>query len=258
MAINQSFNSDTFGDLVTGCKDISGTLQPVPSTGIDSGNSTSVLLTANSTFTGAWVDVSLYSNVSIIVFTDQVSAVDGFKIEYSTDGTNIDDNDLFTIPASNGQQLSFPLTGKYYRIRYVNGVTNQGAFRLQSKLHAHRPKPSSQRLGSAPNLEQDAELIVAMTARISFTASAPTFATVGIASGTVIATNSARKGLIIQNTSTLATVSLHLNNGSAVLNSGITLYPHDIWYMDEYSFTTAQINAISSLASTNVSVQELI
>lgn len=91
----------------------------------------------------------------------------------------------------------------------------------------------------------------------ALTPSAPTFATIGVTSGTVIAANANRKGLVIQNGSSLATISLHLNNGSAVLNSGITLFPHDIWYMDEFTFTTAQINAISSLASTNVPVQEM-
>lgn len=95
------------------------------------------------------------------------------------------------------------------------------------------------------------------SSKIPLTASAPTFATIGVTSGTVIVANVSRKGLVLQNTSSLATISLHLNNGSAVLNSGITLYPHDIWYMDEFSFTTAQINAISSLASTNLSIQEL-
>lgn len=96
-----------------------------------------------------------------------------------------------------------------------------------------------------------------ISSRIPLTASAPTFATIGVTSGTVIAANTNRKGLVIQNTSSLASISLNLVGGSAVLNSGITLYPHDIFYMDEFTFTTSQIDAISSLASTNVSVQEL-
>lgn len=97
-----------------------------------------------------------------------------------------------------------------------------------------------------------------VSSKSPLTASAPTFATIGVASGTVIAANANRKGLVVQNTSSLATISLNLVAGSAVLNSGITLYPHDIWYMDEWTFTTAQINAISSLASTNVSIQEMV
>lgn len=97
---------------------------------------------------------------------------------------------------------------------------------------------------------------VPTTSKTALTPSAPATASIGVASTTVIAANASRKGLVIQNTSSLATVSLHLNNGSAVLSSGITLYPHDIWYMDEYSFTVAQVNAISSIAATPVSIQE--
>lgn len=127
--------------------------------GIDSGNSTTATLTANSIFTGAWTDVSEYSNLSIMIFVDQISATNGLNFEYSSDATNVDDGDAYTIPASNGQQISVPLTTRYYRIRYVNGTTNQGAFRMQAKLHTDRPKPSSMRSNDTVSTESDAELV---------------------------------------------------------------------------------------------------
>lgn len=89
------------------------------------------------------------------------------------------------------------------------------------------------------------------------TAAAPATVSAGVTSGTLIASNANRKGLVVINTSTLGTISLNLVNGSAVLNSGITLYPHDVWYMDGFTFTTAQINVIASLAATSVGLQEL-
>lgn len=79
---------------------------------------------------------------------------------------------------------------------------------------------------------------------------------VGVASGTVVSTNSSRKGLFITNTSTSATVSLNITD-AAVLYQGITLVPGATWNMDANSFTTAAITGIASAAATAVSVMEL-
>lgn len=133
--------------------------------------------------------------------------------------------------------------------------------RLRASLYTSGTLSSTWEAGAGLSLVQvyntNALSLKATVVSPALTPSAPTFATIGVTSGTVIAANANRKGLVLQNTSSLATISLHLNNGTAVLNSGITLYPHDVWEMDEFTFTIAQINAISSLASTNVSVQEL-
>lgn len=91
---------------------------------------------------------------------------------------------------------------------------------------------------------------------MSSTGSAPATVTIGAASATVIASNANRKGLVITNTSALGVLYLNFAAGTAVVGSGVTLYAHDSFYMDAYSFTTAQINAIASLAGTTVSVQE--
>lgn len=105
-------------------------------------------------------------------------------------------------------------------------------------------------------LASDQSIIKIVSTATSTTGSSPTAATLGVASGTVIAANAARKGLVITNTSSLSTVSLNVAGSAAVLLSGITLYPHDSWVMDQYTFTAAQIDGIASLASTNVSIQE--
>lgn len=91
----------------------------------------------------------------------------------------------------------------------------------------------------------------------STTASAPATATVNATSGTVIASNANRKGLTLTNTSTGGQIiSLHMANGSAVLLSGITLYPGDSFVMNRETFTTAQINGIASAASGTLGIQE--
>lgn len=88
----------------------------------------------------------------------------------------------------------------------------------------------------------------------SLTAASPSAASIGIASGTLLATNANRKGLVLTNTS-IAKISIGLGV-TAVLNSGITLYPGGTWVMDELTFTTAQLNAIASIAASNVAIQE--
>jgi hypothetical protein len=90
--------------------------------------------------------------------------------------------------------------------------------------------------------------------REALTASSPTAATVGTGSAQAVATNSNRKGLVLTNTS-VNTISLGLG-ATAVLNSGITLLPGSVFVMDEYTFSTAAINAIASAAASNLAIQE--
>lgn len=227
---------------------------PIPGAIIDAGNSTSTPLAAGATYTGTWTDVSSYSNLTVVAVTDQVSSTDGFMIQFSTNGTNVDDNDSFTMAANNGQQVSFALPARYYRIVYNNGSTIQGSFRLQSKIHTARPKPSSQRLGSVLNFEQDAEVIVAAPARLSLSAGTATFAIIGLTSALAVAANATRKGLQVINASQNR-VSIGIGS-SAFLDSGILLYPAGVWNMDEMDFSSAAINVISSGATSRISIQE--
>lgn len=95
-----------------------------------------------------------------------------------------------------------------------------------------------------------------VSSKVALTASSPTAATVGVTSAQAVATNGSRKGLILTNTSSTASISFGLG-AAAVLNSGITLTPYGVWVMDEFTFTTGAINAIASLASTNLAIQEM-
>lgn len=93
-----------------------------------------------------------------------------------------------------------------------------------------------------------------VTEKIDLTPASPTAATVGITSAQVVAANAARKGLVLTNTSG-ARISLGFG-ASAVLNSGITLYPGGIFVMDTSLFDTAVVNAIASAAASNLAIQE--
>jgi hypothetical protein len=90
--------------------------------------------------------------------------------------------------------------------------------------------------------------------KTDLTPSAPTSATVGVASAQAVAAAATRKGLVLINTS-VNTISLAFGS-AAVLNSGITLYPGGVYVMDEYTYDTGAVNAIASAASSNLSIQE--
>lgn len=90
---------------------------------------------------------------------------------------------------------------------------------------------------------------------IDLVGNAPGTFTVGITSGSALATNANRKGLVITNVS-VNKISIGLDGNAAVLNSGITLYPGGSWTMDAFTFTNGAISAIASAASSIIAIQE--
>jgi hypothetical protein len=94
-----------------------------------------------------------------------------------------------------------------------------------------------------------------VSTKTALTFNAPTFATVGVSSAQVLASNASRKGAVFVNTSN-NTISCSVGQ-TAVLNSGVTLFPGGAWTMHELSFATGAVNCIASAASSNLSIQEL-
>jgi hypothetical protein len=89
-------------------------------------------------------------------------------------------------------------------------------------------------------------------------ASAPTQVAVGIASGTVVAQNLDRQGLVLTNLSS-GTIYLGLAGNTAVLGSGIVLSANGgVWTMDEYNYNNEAITAIAHAAGSALAVQEFI
>jgi hypothetical protein len=85
--------------------------------------------------------------------------------------------------------------------------------------------------------------------------SAPTAVTVGVASAQILASNAARRGLILVN---ISTNRISLGFGlTAVVDSGATLMPSGGTYnMGELDFFQGAINAIASGAGSTLTVQE--
>lgn len=85
------------------------------------------------------------------------------------------------------------------------------------------------------------------------TANAPASASVTGSSTIVVAANASRKRMVIINT---GTANVSFGDGQAAVNgSGITLLPGGTWVMDQFTFTTAAIYAISGTSST-LAIQE--
>lgn len=85
------------------------------------------------------------------------------------------------------------------------------------------------------------------------TALAPATASVTTSDSVVLATNAARKKMVIVN---IGNVNVYFGDGfSAALNSGIVLTPNGTWVMDRYTFTTNAIHAICS-GSATLAIQE--
>jgi hypothetical protein len=91
----------------------------------------------------------------------------------------------------------------------------------------------------------------------TITALAPTAATVGVASATVVAANAARTGLILRNMSASGQrISLGFSGNAAVLDNGVTLNVNDVFNMGQYDFTLGIVTAIASAASASLQIQE--
>ena len=88
---------------------------------------TSAALTASSSYQSDVFDASNYSKLTYIVYADQTGDL---YVDESMDGTNFDYSEHIPVNASTGAVGLLNVHGKYIRVRYVNGSTDQTEFRL--------------------------------------------------------------------------------------------------------------------------------
>ena len=131
-------------------------------------------------------------------------------------------------------------------VTIAGAVTNAGTFAVQ----ATQAGTWTVQPGNTPNTTP-----WLVSTKTDLAPSAPTAASVGVASAQAVAANASRKGLYLVNTSN-ATISIGLGS-AAVLNSGITLFPRQAFWMDEYCLDTGAVNAIASAAASNLAIQEV-
>lgn len=110
---------------------------------VSTSNSSATPLAISGVFTGTGEDLTQYGFINISVISNVASAVNGLSIQQSSDNTNWDLQDNYSIPASTGKTFSVPRQARYVRVVYTNGGTIQASFRLQTIFTKYGVKPSS-------------------------------------------------------------------------------------------------------------------
>jgi len=141
--IPMPLNLDADGNLKIGATDLdirdldsaTDSVTAVPQASVPSTvNSTTTPLADNATFTGTWEDITDYDFIEATLYTDQNSATNGAKLQFSTDGGTTTEKQLAnTLTGGLGAySYSIPVTAfTHFRIVYTNGVVTQTAFRLR-------------------------------------------------------------------------------------------------------------------------------
>jgi hypothetical protein len=111
---------------------------------VDRSNATTTPLGASETWTGEWIATTNYVQAVVDIVTDQSGTL---FIELSADGVTVDHYHTYNILENTPEGHHYPseLELSFYRLKYTNGGTEQGTFRLFSTLfttsveegHAH-------------------------------------------------------------------------------------------------------------------------
>jgi len=122
-------------------------------------NSTTELLDPAEVFIWTLEDLTDVASVFVNVISDVASAADWLSIQQSSDWTNWDQTDDFTIAANTWENYQINPHSKYLRVVYTNWTTGQASFRLQTIYKSVYSTPSSHRLKDTLSWEDDAQLI---------------------------------------------------------------------------------------------------
>ncbi len=99
---------------------------------VSNNNSTSLLLTANQTFTGIVESVSIYESISITIVSNQSSATDGIKLYMGPSADNLSIKYTYSYTANENKIINLKLPDNFFKLVYVNGSTNQASFTIQT------------------------------------------------------------------------------------------------------------------------------
>lgn len=122
---------------------------------VSTNNSSTSNLANGAVFTGTADDVTTYSEIRVSVFSSHASATNGLSLQQSSDGTNWDIADVYTVAASIGATFVVPRQARYFRVVYTNGGTLTTSFRLQTILNRSGASTSSQRASDGYTNETD-------------------------------------------------------------------------------------------------------
>lgn len=98
-------------------------------------NSTFITLQSNESFIGTVENCSNYETIHVDVYSDVDSSNCGLKVYFGLfSENNYDFTISYTIYGGISKNLIIPIKGRYYKIIYINGNSQQTVFRLQTFL----------------------------------------------------------------------------------------------------------------------------
>jgi hypothetical protein len=109
-------------------------------------NSSSATLLGGISFNGSSVDALNYGSISVAVSTDVASAVDGLVISQSSDGTNWQWTDEYSVAAGANKPFLVNRVARYVKVDYTNGATPQASFFLSTILNPFHVPGSSHKI----------------------------------------------------------------------------------------------------------------
>lgn len=127
---------------------------------VSTGNTTTANLAGAAVFTGTSEDVSNYAEIRVTVYSSHASATDGLSMQQSSDGTNWDIIDAYTISAATSKVLCVAVAARFFRVVYTNGATLTTSLRIQSVYHKNAGRGSSVRPQDARTNEIDVEEVM--------------------------------------------------------------------------------------------------
>lgn len=227
---------------------------------VDDDNSSSTPLLSDATFIGVSEETLDYAMVFITVFSDVASATNGLCIEISSDNITWRDGDCYTIAANTEKTFSFQPNKKYYRVKYVNGSTDQTTFDLHTILKKTNSKPSSHRISETISPEDDATLQKSVLTALSDTG---LFTNITATKSGNLKVANVEDGLSIAKGDVAGTTYVHKFGAAPDFDSSdgsVTVWDgaddSDVAVMQYIYSTTAAIDSISS--SNNADVQEML
>lgn len=181
------------------------------------------------------------ANAANVLVTSYLNDGSGNSISSTSGALNINLNN--SIPTG---------TNTIGSVKITDGTNVGGVAPASTAVTATQP---AQVVAFSPNtpLPSGTNTIGTVLTKVPLTATAPQTASVGTSSVQIVAANANRKGLILTNT-TPYQISFGFGQ-TAAYQYGLTIYPGEKYIMDQFSFFTGAINAISS-AATYIGIQE--
>lgn len=114
---------------------------------ISTRNSSNIPLGVGETFTGTARDVRGYTTVTTLIFTDVDSAVGGLVLEFSSDATNWDVQNVRTLVGGQSTVAKAEVVAQFFRVTLTNGDTPQTVLRLSTQLNRDVEEMSEEEAG---------------------------------------------------------------------------------------------------------------